>query len=481
MTTGHDLPIGDYALLSDCRSAALVSKGGSVDWLCCPRFDAPSVFGRLIDPMAGHWSIRPAGEFESSRKYIEDTLLLQTTFSTSTGSVNLVDALAVGLNERGHGLGAGAINTLLRRVSGIEGHVELELEFAPRPSTGSSNQCSSPAMAESARVEEPTCSPSRLLPRWRWTSSLARARFTVSSGQSIAFALQHRTTSEEEPTLWTEHDIAERIEDTAEAWRTWSALHQKYNGPWTDLVRQSGRVLYGLTYYPTGAIVAAPTTSLPETPGGSETGTTGTRGYATRASRSRHCGSPRVPTKPTSSSSFCPSRPPARSGAAKTSRSCSASAANTTSPNANCRTCRMARQRARARRQRRVEPAPARRVRRAPQRRAPPARPVRSARARPRGVPRRPGRHRRAAVDGKDQGIWEIRGEPRHFLYSKLMCWVALDRAIALADRLDAHDRVDHWKATRARSRGHPRPRVERHAPAPSRSRSAPTTSTRRT
>ena len=99
MSPGHDLPIADYALLSDCRSAALVSKAGSVDWLCFPRFDKPSVFGRLLDATAGHWSIRPTGEFETARRYVDDTLLLQTTFSTATGVATVVDALAVGPDE----------------------------------------------------------------------------------------------------------------------------------------------------------------------------------------------------------------------------------------------------------------------------------------------------------------------------------------------------------------------------------------------
>src|SRR3954447_20999077 len=96
-----ELPIADYALLSDCRSAALVSRGGSIDWLCFPRFDSPSVFGRLLDDAAGHWVIRPGtGEpFEATRRYVDDSLLLETTFTTAGGSATLTDALAVGRNE----------------------------------------------------------------------------------------------------------------------------------------------------------------------------------------------------------------------------------------------------------------------------------------------------------------------------------------------------------------------------------------------
>src|SRR6266540_2760345 len=84
------LPIAQYALLSDCKSAALVGKDGSVDWLCFPRFDGPSVFGRILDESAGHWSIRPAGDAEVSRRYVDETMLLETTFRTATGTGALV-------------------------------------------------------------------------------------------------------------------------------------------------------------------------------------------------------------------------------------------------------------------------------------------------------------------------------------------------------------------------------------------------------
>src|SRR5438046_6143554 len=96
------LPIGDYALLSDCRSAALVSRAGSVDWLCFPRFDAPAVFARILDPGSGHFSICPAGDFQASRAYMDQTMSLETTFVTETGTAVLTDAMAVGRNDRGH-------------------------------------------------------------------------------------------------------------------------------------------------------------------------------------------------------------------------------------------------------------------------------------------------------------------------------------------------------------------------------------------
>src|SRR3954463_10695809 len=105
---GASVPIADYALLSDCSSAALVSREGSIDWLCLPRFDSPAVFSRLLDPGAGHWSIRPAGGFEAQRRYLPGTLVLETTFTTPTGTLRLTDALAFAYGQRGHALGLGA-------------------------------------------------------------------------------------------------------------------------------------------------------------------------------------------------------------------------------------------------------------------------------------------------------------------------------------------------------------------------------------
>src|SRR5690348_9868308 len=130
------LPIGDYALLSDCRSAALVSRAGSVDWLCFPRFDSPAVFARILDPGAGHFAVRPAGDFETSRAYADRTMVLQTTFRTPTGAAVLTDAMAVGPNDRGHDLGAGSPGVLLRHLACTEGELEIEVTYAPRPEYG---------------------------------------------------------------------------------------------------------------------------------------------------------------------------------------------------------------------------------------------------------------------------------------------------------------------------------------------------------
>jgi alpha,alpha-trehalase len=129
-------PIADYALLSDRHSAALVSRDGSIDWLCFPRFDSPSIFGRLLGDVAGHWSIRVTTASQVTRRYLERTMVLETTFRTPTGTVAITDALAMGEGNRGHELGRGAPHLLLRRARCVEGEVELSVEYVPRPEYG---------------------------------------------------------------------------------------------------------------------------------------------------------------------------------------------------------------------------------------------------------------------------------------------------------------------------------------------------------
>src|SRR5690349_905155 len=129
-------PVADYGLLADCNTAALVAADGSIDWLCLPRYDSPSVFGRLLGDDAGHWSIRPAGAFTSERRYLPGTLVLETTFVADTGSVKVTDALVFAEGQRGHDLGHDAPHELVRTVEGLVGEVELVFELAPRAEYG---------------------------------------------------------------------------------------------------------------------------------------------------------------------------------------------------------------------------------------------------------------------------------------------------------------------------------------------------------
>src|SRR5918995_4098039 len=98
-------PVANYGLLADCNSAALVDRDGSIDWLCLPRYDSDAVFARLLDPEAGHWSIRPVQSYTATRRYLPGTLIIETTFTTETGEVRLTDAMAFAEGQRGHDLG----------------------------------------------------------------------------------------------------------------------------------------------------------------------------------------------------------------------------------------------------------------------------------------------------------------------------------------------------------------------------------------
>jgi alpha,alpha-trehalase len=444
------LPIGDYALLSDCRSAALVSRGGSVDWLCFPRFDAPSVFARLLDTDAGHFSVRPAGEAEVSRAYLDQTMALETTFQTPTGVVELVDALAVGRNDRGHDLGAGSPGVLLRRLTCGEGQVEMEVQYVPRPEYALIHpllEVVPGGLAARGGADRLLLStPIELAV----DGATATGRFTLRAGESVAFALQHGRMWGPALAAWTQAEIAARLDDTLEGWRSWSAMHQTYEGPWRELVHHSGRVLQALTFEPTGAIVAAPTTSLPETVGGE-------RNWDYRYTWVRDA----CLTMEALWVAACPDEANrffaflADAAASQLHRGIDLQImfgiggerdlTERELPHlGGWRGSRPVRVGNGAWSQRQLDVygellgAAQRLVDQLGE-----LDPVTR-------------RFLIAAADTaavrwkeKDQGIWEIRGEPRDFLYSKLMCWVALDRAIALADQLGANDRVEGWTTAR--------------------------------
>jgi GH15 family glucan-1,4-alpha-glucosidase len=262
-------PIGEYGLLADCNSAALVGRDGSIDWLCLPRFDSDAVFARILDPDGGHFSIRPVGEHRAERRYIPGSLVIETTFTTADGAVRVRDAMAFAAGQRGHDLGYDAPHELLRSVEGVSGSVELAVELVPRPEYG--------LVRPLIRVVEGGAKtfggPNRLevsasVPLVLRDAGL-HARFRVRAGQRVGFAVVWAAPERREaPRPTAPDDVAARVDDVVDAWRSWEAEHDVYAGPHRDLVRHSARVLKGLTYRPTGAIVAAPTTSLPETVGG---------------------------------------------------------------------------------------------------------------------------------------------------------------------------------------------------------------------
>lgn len=449
-----NLPIADYALLSDCRSAALVSRAGTVDWLCFPRFDGPSVFARLLDEQAGHWSIHAVGTSQVSRRYLEGTMALETTFRTPTGVAVLVDAMAIGRNERGHELGVNSPGVLLRSVSCKSGAVEMELEYAPRFEYGLIFPRLRPiqggVVARGGANILVLSSPMVL----HIEGSIARARFTLQAGEQASFALQHRASWEGAPQVCTAAAITDYLHDTIVGWRTWSDIHQRYEGPWRKLVHHSGRVLQALMFRPTGAIVAAPTTSLPESIGGE-------RNWDYRYAWVRDASL----TLEALWVAACPDEAYwffdwiAGAVASQIRRGAELQimfgvggehdlSERTLSHLAGWRASRPVRVGNGAWNQRQLDVYGE----------------LLSAARRLRGQLSELDEDTRhflvevadtagARWQEPDQGIWEVRGGPRDFLYSKLMCWVALDCAIELAEMLNAHDRIDAWAATREQIR----------------------------
>jgi alpha,alpha-trehalase len=268
VTNEGSKPIADYGLLADCNSAALVDRDGSIGWLCLPRYDSPAVFAQILDPEGGHWQIKPFGPYRTERRYLPGTLVIETTFVTQSGSVRLTDAMAFPEGQRHHELGFGTPHLMLRLVEGVLGEVELGFELAPRPEYG----LVKPLFRASESGGRTFGGPNQVVvsagvPTTIQDSTMSTT-FTVSAGDRVGFALQWAPPEGPAPEPFTPDQVAARIEDTVEAWRSWEAEHDVYDGPHRELVRLSSRVLKGLTYRPTGAIVAAPTTSLPETVGG---------------------------------------------------------------------------------------------------------------------------------------------------------------------------------------------------------------------
>ncbi|MEV4812204.1 glycoside hydrolase family 15 protein [Micromonospora avicenniae] len=261
-------PIAEYGFLSDCRSAALVSRDGSVDWWCPARFDSPSVFGRILDPDAGHWVLRPAGERNGrriERTYLGDTLVLRTVHQTDGGSVAVTEALASEPGARGHDLGSASPAVLARTVEGLSGRVRMSTDFVPRPEYG-------------LLTPHLHCQPNRVVAAAGPVSLTLRAgvpltcergrvhaEFDVSAGQVVGFDLAYAPSFGGPPAA--ELDPVAAIAETVHAWQVLQDGHH-YDGRYPDLVRRSSVILQGLTYRPSGAVVAAATTSLPEQLGG---------------------------------------------------------------------------------------------------------------------------------------------------------------------------------------------------------------------
>jgi GH15 family glucan-1,4-alpha-glucosidase len=250
------IPIEDYALIGDCHTAALVSKQGSIDWLCLPHFDSGACFAALLGTAEhGRWSISPAEPVRSIRRqYRDGTLILESEFETESGSVKIIDCM----------MSRQEVPELLRVVVGTRGQVRMNLELVIRFDYGSvvpwvrriENGISAIAGPDMIRLRADVPLHSENLK--------TDAEFTVSEGQKVAFNLTWYPSHHDEP---APVNIDEAIQNTEKWWREWSD-RCSYQGEWRDAVLRSLITLKALTFLPSGGIVAAPTTSLPELLGG---------------------------------------------------------------------------------------------------------------------------------------------------------------------------------------------------------------------
>jgi GH15 family glucan-1,4-alpha-glucosidase len=451
---GDPPPIADYALLSDSQGSALVSRGGSIDWACLPRFDGPSVFARILGPAGGHWRIAPAAEALVERGYMDGTMVLRTVFTTASGAAALTDAMPFGYSEREHRIGLDSPHAIIRVIEGLVGEVELEMEFVPRPEYGLTTPMVLPHPGGLRTRGGPRAYVLASAIPVEAEDGIAHVRFALRSGRKVAFALRACSPWEGLEPAWTAEEIVGRLEATIEAWRSWSGMHEGYQGPYQQMVRHSGRVLQALTYSPTGGVVAAPTTSLPESIGGS-------RNWDYR---------------------FCWVRDASLTLEALWVAACPDEAAKffdffVTAAGGHVDGGRALQVLYGVGGERHL---PEHELEHLPGYRG--SRPVRIGNgaasqtqldiygellSAAHVLADRIGHFDEETADflcdladaaaqrweQPDQGIWEVRGGPRHFLYSKLMSWAALDRAVRLAPLLDREGKVARWSAVRDRVR----------------------------
>jgi len=250
------LRIEDYALIGDCQTAALVGIDGSIDWLCFPRFDSGACFAALLGtPEHGRWQIAPRGEITATRRrYRDGTLVLETDFETPEGAVRVIDCMPIRSD----------VPDLVRIVEGLRGRVPMRLELVIRFDYGSIV----PWVQKLDRGIVATAGPDRLVLRTslplRGEDFKTVAEFDVTEGQRFRFDL---TWSPSHTPLPPALEPEQAVLDAESAWREWSAKCT-YQGPWREAVLRSLITLKALAYAPTGGIVAAATTSLPEWIGG---------------------------------------------------------------------------------------------------------------------------------------------------------------------------------------------------------------------
>jgi alpha,alpha-trehalase len=449
-------PIADYAFLSDCHTCALVASDGSIEWMCLPHFDSPSVFGALLDRGAGSWRVGPYGVYvPAGRRYIPGTNMVETTWMTQQGWLRVVDALTIGPwhdNKEGSShtrppTDYDADHLLVRTVECLQGQVQVEVVCEPMLHYGAT--AASWTAVDSGEAGACMLDAADGDTAFRLFSDIrvgiegnrAHGRHTLSEGEKCFCAMS-----------WTEarggpHTVEEAeayMDRTSHFWRTWLAEGVYPDHPWRFHLQRSALTLKGLTFMPTGALVAAATTSLPETPHGE-------RNWDYRFCWMRDAtftlwglhalgldweaddfvqfladmqrnedgslqimygikGQKDLPESTLDHLKGYEGASPVRIGnGAYNQRQNDVFGAVLDSVYLHSKK--------RDHIPERLWPVLADQVRCA------------------------------AAVwKEPDQGIWEARGEPRHYVSSKLMCWVAMDRGARLAERRGEQGHADHWQ-----------------------------------
>ena len=249
-------PIEDYALIGDCRTAALVSREGSIDWLCWPRFDSAACFAALLGTRDnGRWLVAPREEARVTRRYRPDTLILETHFESSEGAAILVDFMPIGSDY----------SEIVRIVHGTRGKLDMHTELIVRFDYGAIVPWVSRLENGATRaIAGPDMVVLRTPVHVKGKGMTTVGEFTISRGETIPLVLTYARSYEPLPAA---ADPTAALETTEKFWKQWSSKTRPA-GEWSDVVRRSVITLKALTYGPTGGMVAAPTTSLPEKIGG---------------------------------------------------------------------------------------------------------------------------------------------------------------------------------------------------------------------
>jgi len=448
-------PIADYGFLSDCHTGALVAPDGAVDWLCVPSFDAPSVFGSLLDREAGAFRLGPFGiTFPGSRAYEPGTNVLVTTWHTPTGWVVVRDALTMG-PRRGDDevtphtrppADDDADHLLVRTVTCIDGRVEMELvcepvfDYGRTPATwalvdGNRHVADAGGAGQTLRLVTDM--------ELGIEVNRVRARHVLSEGEQLYCALSWARDLAAPATV---EEANARVDATVRFWRAWLSRARIPDHPWRGPIRRSALAIKGLTYMPSGATVAAATTSLPETPGGERNWYYRYTWMRDTTFTLRALHFLNLDWEADEFMQFVADLEPNADGALQIMygidgrRDLTESTRDDLSGYAGASPVRIGNG-AFDQRQNDVFGAVldsvllhTRRSQRLPRRLWPI---VQAQAACASAVWREP-----------DQGIWEARGKPQHYVSSKLMCWVAMDRAAKLAEIRGDPGLSATWRAT---------------------------------